>query len=233
MNIGLFSGISAVRVAEERLDAIATNLANVDTPGFKRRASRTFSVDLGDPHHDNKQVQHAQRIDFEQGNLERTGNPLDFALMGPGFFVVEAGDGEAYTRRGDFRTDEDGNVVTPEGYPIAWERGRGQIDPVGLPITVDEAGIVRQGQTQVGQLKLVDFPATDQLTLDAEGFYRASPALQRNRSEAAVHQFSRERSNVSAVDELVALIQTQRSFESANRLMQTLNESYERLNREI
>ena len=232
VNVGLYSGISAVRASERRLEAIASNLANVDTPGYKRRATRNFSIELGDARRSRKQVVSAQRIDFSQGNLERTGNPLDLALMGPGFFAVEGKSGEIYTRRGELLSDANGTLTTQEGYPVAWTRGPGRIDPVGLPLTVDEAGVMRQGAVDVGQLKLVDFPALDQLRLDSEGYFRAPVSLDRTEATAEVHQFARERSNVSSVDELVALISTQRSFESATRLMQMLDDSYKRLNRD-
>ena len=232
MNVGIYSGISAVRASERRLEAIASNLANIDTPGFKRRAVQNFSVELGDQERSRKQVKTAQRIDFSQGLIERTGNPLDLALLGQGFFAVEGPQGEMYTRRGSLASDAAGNLTTQEGYPVAWQRGRGRLDPVGLPVTVDSSGVLRQGPNEIGQLKLVDFPALDRLREDSEGYFRAPANLDRAASTAEVHQYAQERSNVSGVEELVALISTQRSFESATRLMQMLDESYQRLNRD-
>ncbi|MFT5048709.1 MAG: flagellar basal-body rod protein FlgF [Chlamydiales bacterium] len=229
MNLGLYSGVSSVRANERRMEVIASNLANIDTPAFKRRSLRSFSVALGNAKGGPQQVATAQRTDFSQGPLERTGNPLDLALLGDGFFAIEGDEGEVYTRRGTFLTDEAGGLVTDEGRPVAWRGARGAIDPVGLPVTIDASGTVHQGSETLGQIKIVNFVNPEQLQPGSDGNYHAPPQLDRGASDAEVHQFTQERSNVSSITELVALISTQRSFESATKLMQMLDESYRQL----
>jgi len=229
MNLGLYSGVSAVRANERRMEVIASNLANIDTPAFKRRSLRSFSVALGKEANAQQQVATAQRTDFSQGVLEPTGNPLDLALLGEGFFAIDSPDGEVYSRRGSFLTDESGSLITDDGFPVAWRGARGRIDPVGVPITIDTSGNVRQGPQTLGQLKIVGFDDPERLQPGSDGYYHARPQLQRHASAAEVHQFTRERSNVSSISELVALISTQRSFESATKLMQMLDESYRQL----
>jgi flagellar basal body rod protein FlgG len=230
VSTGLYSSVAALQAGERRLEAITTNLANVSTPAFKRRASgaSAFVVDPRDPQH--VQVETHERVDFRQGVLERTGNALDLALMGEGFFVAEGARGEVYTRNGSLRLDPRGVLQTAEGRPLVWSRPGGPIDPLGEPVRIDEQGNVFQGSEQVGQLKLVAFESAEQLEVDGQGYYHARPGIEPVPADAEMHQFALEGSNVSAVDELVALISVQRSFQSASQLMRLIDETYQRLN---
>src|SRR5262245_45612416 len=106
MDSGLYSGVAAMRASERQLDAIAANLANIDSPAYKRQNAVThqFTVGAGERKHDAIVTQ--SQVDFSQGELSRTGNALDLALEGEGFFVVETPAGEAFTRNGSFNVDE-------------------------------------------------------------------------------------------------------------------------------
>ena len=96
-------------------------------------------------------------------------------------------------------------------------------------LTVDRSGSVWQGGRPVGQLKLVDFSAREALTQTREGYFQASAALARIPADVEVHQGALEGSNVNAVDEMVAMIQTQRAFQRSARVVELVSKSYERL----
>jgi flagellar basal body rod protein FlgG len=229
MNTGLFSGVSALRASESRLEAITSNLANVSTPAYKRRTSVTHAFVVAGADGRQRDFEARTRIDFSQGPLQRTGNPLDVALLGDGFFAVDGPQGEIYTRAGSFRLDAEGNLLTPESFPVSWETRGGALDPIGDTVRIDEAGTVFQGEVEVGQLKIVAFEAIDKLQPVHAGYYEAPANIRRTPADTEVHQYALEGANTSAVDELVSLITVQRAFESAANLLRTIDQSYRRL----
>lgn len=231
MDIGLYRGLSAINVAERRMEAITTNLANARTAGFKRHAGAHHGFQVGRPSATPEfGIDSSQRVDFTQGSLERTDAPLDLAIEGEGFFAVESPTGEIYTRDGGFRMTQEGAVVTAEGFPVAWEQRATALDPAGGEIQIDADGNVSQDNQPRGQLKIVAFDALDRLQLTRNGYFSADPALQRRAAEGRVHQGALEGSNVSTVDELVHMITVQRSFEAATNLLTKIDQSYQRLN---
>lgn len=233
MNSGVYSGISAMRSAERRLEAITSNLANASTTAFKTRSTAANAFYIGNAEDQHIEVSTTLKTDFTQGPIERTGNPYDLALQGgdvPDFFVVEGPQGEAYTRDGSFRLDEQGVMQTVDGHMVAWAGPRQQIDPIGEQVTIDPTGTVFQGANRLGQLQVVSFDSFINLQNDGRGYYTADPALTRGERTGEVHQGALERSNVSSVDELIAMITVQRRFESASNLLKKIDESYQRLN---
>jgi len=229
MNRGLYTGVQAMSAAERRLESIATNLANVSVHGYKRRGTTTQSFDSLLRGRLQRQVGTRTRVDHGQGALDATGETYDLALFGSGFFTVETPRGEAYTRGGRFHVDAAGLLQTQDGYPVAWEGPRGTIDPQGPEVRVDPEGQVWQDEAQVGRLRLVDFADPARLEPDRRGYLHAPADLAPAAREGEVRQGHLERSNVSAVDEMVALIATQRSYESAARLMSSIEQGYRRL----
>ena len=148
MDNGLYQAAGAMRSSERRLETIAHNLANVSTRGYKRETS--FAHAIQSTRANVSQVVAGVAPDFTQGPLENTGHPLDLALDGPGFFVVEDAGGRSYTRDGSFRVDDRGTLVTQDGQPVAWKGARGSFRPTGRSATVDATGQVRQGDTVIG-----------------------------------------------------------------------------------
>ncbi len=229
MNLGLYSGVSAGRASERRLEAITANLANLNTPAYKRisTGTRAFVVPGGGP--GEIEIAAHSRTDFSQGDLEPSGSAYHMALMGSGFFAVEGPQGEFYTRNGEFHVNQDGVLITTEGYPVAWERNNAPIDPTGEMVTVDAAGEMRQGNQQIGRLKVVDFASPANLKQLGGGYFEPKRGNSPEASDAVVHQHNLERSNVASIDELVGLISAQRTFESAKNVMQLIDQSYGRL----
>lgn len=228
MDNGLYQAAGAMRSSEHRLDAIAHNLANVSTRGYKRET--TFAHAIRKAGSRETQVAAGIAPDFTQGPLEPTGHPLDLALDGPGFFVVENGGGRSYTRDGSFRLDDRGTLVTQDGDPVAWKGARGSVRPTGLGVSVDPSGAVRQGESVIGQLDIVDVAEPASLVPAAGGRWIAPEGVGEIPAKAAVRQGSVERSNVESMNELVELVNVQRGFESAATMLRSIEQSYSRLN---
>lgn len=230
MDTGLYQGVAAMHSLEKRLDTISANLANLSAHGYKRQTSvtRVFSVGQGDRRHDEIATQHS--TDFTQGEIERTGNMLDFALDGTGFFAIDSKGGRAYTRDGSFHVDQNGTLLTADGQPVAWEGSNGRINPTGEAVSVDASGTVRQGQSSIGRLRIVDFTDASHLDEDSHGYWRAPAGMQEKPSSAAVRQGAVERSNTSSMDELIAMVVAQRRFENSATILRSIDQTYKRLN---
>lgn len=231
VNVGLYRSAVAMSAQQRRLDSISANLANVGTIGFKRGVTASHEVEIDQPRGKVRGVETLAEVDFQQGNLHRTGREEDVGLYGDGFFAVDGPDGEVYTRDGSFHKTEAGVLVSEDGFPVAWEELSGAIDPVGMPLVIDEAGNVRQGIQNIGRLRVVDFPDKSVLTLDRNGFWSAPRDVLPQPSEARVQQYSLEDSNANGVEEMVDMINVQRSFEVVARTFESIDKTYERLTR--
>ena len=218
-----------MNAAERRLDAVTSNLANINASGFKRRGTAMASFDAVLRGQSQRQIGMRQTIDDVQGTLQPTENPYDLALVGQGFFAVEGPRGELYTRDGRFQCDANGVLQTAEGFPLAWAGPRGTVDPAGKPVTVDAEGQVAQGEQKIGRLRVVDFRDHSALEALGGGFFRAPRGLGQATSTAQVRQGQLEQSNVSGVDEMIELIAVQRGFESATKVLTMIDQSYRRL----
>jgi len=229
MNEGLFSAVSAMQTAERQLDAVATNLANLGTVGYKRLGSSTNSFARVLEGAVQEQVTTRTAIDFSQGELRHTGLDTDLALEGAGFFAVETPEGEAYTRDGRFRKDENGTLLTQDGFPVAWDGPRGTIDPSGEPLSVDGEGRLWQDGSEVGALKIAHFADPNLLRPDPYGNWRPPAGAIEAPHEAKGKQGYLESTNVSAIEEMVSMIAIQRRFEASTRAMSLIEQSYRRL----
>jgi flagellar basal-body rod protein FlgF len=231
MNTGLYQGAAAMRASEKRLEVIANNLANVDTPAYKRQGTAAHSFQVPTADGPKKGLRTDLTVDWSQGNLDRTGNAFDAALFGRGFFAVDSPGGEVYTREGHFQVDEQGVLLTSEGYPVAFEEKYGVIDPAGVPVVIGTDGVIAQGQRELGRLRLVDFADRSRLVQNSEGYYEARPGARRQAHAAEVHQGALERSNAVGLEEVVAMVTIQRAFEAASNVMSMIDDSYQRLTR--
>lgn len=197
---------------------LANNVANAATGGYK--SDREFYSLYIAPEADSEPPATMPLIqrrwtDFSQGVLTRTGNPLDVALNGKGFFVVNGPSGPLYTRNGNFHLTRDGRLTTSEGYAVRSRlgtnlmlNGTGEIDIAG-------DGTVMQDGNPAGQLDLADF--TDQAGLVKQGsnYYRAGDASVRpfGLTGTPVEQGQLEGSNAGSAESAVRLISVMRQFE--------------------
>lgn len=207
----------------QEFDIITHNLANVSTVGYKR-ISNAFSRSLDAQQSEldtetmgSLEIQTA--LDFSQGAPTQTDRPLDFALHGKGFFVIETPDGPFYTRNGMFNMNPDGQIVDSDGYTVA-----GQSGPVTIPanvaasqITVTSDGSISANGTIIGKFSIVDFGDDEGKLVPAGGTRFNMPDASVVPTEAAnivVRQGFQESSNVSMVEELVDMIMVTRLYEA-------------------
>ena len=220
-------GLSRQMVLRRQMDVIANNIANMNTHGYKRQHSM-FQEYLMDSGHGGRPlsyvVDYGVARDASAGDLEKTGNRLDLAISGDGFFVVETDAGEMYTRNGRLHIDEEGRLVSSSGDPLLDVDGRElTITELDAEITVTGDGTVNGRLGRIGQLDIVTFEDTRSLTTVAAGLLRTDlpPIPAEN---AKVTQGMLESSNVEPILEITNLIEVQRSYQSTQRLLDTENE---------
>lgn len=166
---------------------------------------------------------------FRQGPLRETGNPLDLALEGPGFFAVETPAGVRYTRAGSFRLDAEGYLSDPAGHRVLGVDGPIQVGQEG-PVAVGQDGAIFVAGALVGELLLVDF-ADPNAELRKEGANLFAP---QEEAEALAPEGTRvaqgmlEGSAVNVVEGLVRLIELQRAYESSQRVVRSYDETLDR-----
>jgi len=210
--------------AREQLDVVTNNLANVNTPGFKRVLMEEFSQHIPKNRGDSYNLlifPRFKRTDvvLEQGALRETGNPLDVALKGRGFFAVKTKAGEVFTRNGHFFVGADGTLVDANGNPVLDISDREIVLSGKSKVTITEDGVVYDGDKKVGVLKIVDFSSVKPL---GNSYYAGNG--QPMATDAAVLQGYLEDSNVNPVKEMVNLIEAQRRFEIYGNLIRGLDQ---------
>ncbi len=214
-----------------QLEATANNIANVNTPAFKgeRLMFREYLVDT--PSSDTRFAQPISFVqdigvlrDTEEGPMTKTDNPLDLAISGDGYFVVETPDGPRYTRNGHFRLDEAGMIVNTDGYPLMQAEGEPLIiAPNEREINVTADGAVATENGPLGKIRVVRFENEQQLRKVAGGLYDAMDAPE-DVDEPHVLQGMVEESNVVAVKELTNMISILRQYEGVQKLIDNENE---------
>ncbi|MEI7834927.1 MAG: flagellar hook basal-body protein [Planctomycetota bacterium] len=226
----------------ENYRTIANNLANSSTPGFKRTQSvflRELTGRMGQPVAADVvsgTVKEQGVIDLTPGAMTFTGRPLDVAVGGTGFFVVETPKGELYTRNGTFGLNDQRQLVDGAGRTVAGDGG-----PIVLPPQASEASVQISGDgtltakgQAIGKLKVVTFQDAQSLRPVGEGCFAsvgAAPPIPA--TDSKITQGFREASNVSAVEELVGLISVTRLYEANFRTLKTLDDRLATLNRVV
>lgn len=211
-------------MAEQRLDVVARNVANLSTPGYKRRIGFADALAAGAASAtsvDSATI--AVRYDHAQGQLSQTGNPLDLALSGEGLFRVRAGEATLYTRQGQFRRDADGLLVTPQGYVLQQVGGGDVVVDATMPV-VRPDGTVVDGDRPVARIAIERATDTTALTAVGESFFSAAPDVMTDAEGTMVRQGMTEGSNVSLGDEMTQSMMAVRQAESGARLIQLYDE---------
>jgi flagellar basal body rod protein FlgG len=212
------SAASGLRARMESLDLLANNVANASTGGYK--ADREFyslyvapeAQDGGSP--STMPVIERPWIDLSQGLLQPTGNSLDVALNGKGFFSVQGPNGPLYTRNGGFHLAADGKLVTAEGYSVRNAAGGALTAQSSLPIYISSDGTLRQDGQAIGQLDVADFTSTAGLAKHGSNYFQADPLERPNTPSAtSVEQGKLEGSNTGTAESAVRLVSIMRQFE--------------------
>jgi flagellar basal-body rod protein FlgG len=228
MNNGIFGSISAGLQAERRLEVLTHNLANVNTPGYKKDLV-SFEAVLGSTGSTGTPegvvpsapvYKEKYSVDFSAGQVKLTGNTLDLALDGDGFFVVNTPDGKAYTRQGNFHLDRTGKLLTADGFEVMGQGG--PITIKGSSVTFDSQGKIFVEGQETGSLQVVDFPRPYDLRKKGNGLLMPNdPALTSSPAvKTVVRQSHLESSNVNTIEEMTRMITITRSSETYEKVIQ-------------
>lgn len=214
------SAASGLRARLESLEMLANNIANESTGGYK--ADREFyslytapEAAASNPLADTAPIIERPWTDFSQGQLRSTGNSLDFALSGKGFFGVKGPAGTLYTRDGSFQLSAAGVLVTAQGHPVRSAGGGSLILNSTSAVEASPDGTLRQDGQVAGQLEIVDFPQPAALSKQGRNYFQLNDFNVKPAPAAAteVAQGKVENSNVSSAETAVRLISVMRSFE--------------------
>jgi flagellar basal-body rod protein FlgG len=205
------------------LDSISNNLSNIHTTGYKG-ARLNFQEMLKDKALSGVQPVSSQ-ISHLQGHLETTGNVLDLAVEGAGFFALKLPGGKTgYTRDGNFSLDGSGKIVNADGIPLVWSGTTIPEDAEGIKVLTDGSVMMKSGSewTELGKISLTTFPNASGLTTDGGNIFMESDVSGKARVGAAatdgfglIHGYSLERSNINLSNEFARMVRTQRAFETA------------------
>jgi flagellar basal-body rod protein FlgF len=237
MENALLVGLSRQVVLSRELDAVANNIANMNTAGYKSDGT-LFQEYLMPLARDNEFAAADSKISFvldratwhdmSPGSLQRTGNPLDLAVDSNNFFVVQTAAGERYTRNGAFQINSTGELVTSEGDRVVGEAGPIQFQPTDHNIEIAADGTIRVQEgskntvdTSRGKLRLVTFQNPTQLVKDGSTRFLAPPNLQPQPATLPhVTQGAVEKSNVNGVIEMTRMIEITRTYTQVANLLQ-------------
>ena len=260
MSSGLYYAVSGFRCQEKQLEMISNNLANAGTAGFKedkpsfkgiypainvvapmetpedqRRLMLLTKMNMSYP------ALSLVETDHSPGQIKHTGNQLDMALEGRGFFVVDTPRGELYTRVGSFALNEKKELVTLEGYPVK-KKTKDNAPPEDERIKIEgtEVAVDREGRITVDgnpgdTLRVVDFEDYSGLHKVGDNLFEHTGGKENElKAEGcAVNQRHTESSNVSIVPEMIKLITVSRICESYQKAIQTLDELDARATRDV
>jgi flagellar basal body rod protein FlgG len=239
---GLYNCAAATDGLEAWSNAIARNISASGSPGFKKELVSFDGIPFGTMVFSstaNRSIEQATMapkarggVDFEPGENNRTGDPLEFAIEGNGFFRLQRPDGEyVYTRDGQFHISPQGQLMSKQGFVLMSDSGPVQLLIDGGPFAIDAEGRVKQGDQEIGTISLYDFRDRHALHRTIGGFMvdpnrpqTADPA-----EEARVHQGSLERSNVAPLREMADLVTVTNSMQANHKVIQSLDGVMERL----
>ena len=235
MQNALLIGLSRQTILERQLDVVANNIANVNTAGYKADSSLFEEYLMPGAHEDNfvgrdRRLSYVQDRgtyrDFSQGPAEETKNPLDVAIDGSAFLVVQTPAGERYTRDGGLMLNNQGQLVTAAGNPVLGTGGPIILQQSDHDINITPDGTITvvegSGRTNSirGKLRLVSFPDAQKLLKEGRNLYAAGEGSAQPDTKSAVRQGYIEKSNVNGVAEMSRMIEVTRAYTQISTMLQ-------------
>jgi len=226
MDSGYYAASAGLAAQEQALELVAHNLANLSTTGYRGQQTTFRSLLAGNagvslnPLNvavNNFGVLSGSRLDLTSGSFTATGNPLNAAVAGTGFFSVRSAQGVLYTRDGSFHVTGTGQLVTSDGNAVLGQQG-----PITLPngsVAISSDGTISVDGNVVDKLNLAEFPPGTNLTAIGNATYSAPADAAVPAVESTVRQGMLEGSNVDAIEGVVQLITVQRNTELLSRAM--------------
>lgn len=223
-------GLSRQMSLRRELEVVANNIANINTTGFKGDTAVFEEFVMPRARHDGFPGSHSKLSyvhdratwhDLTQGPLRQTGNPLDVAIDGKDFFVVQTPQGERYTRNGSFQINQAGELVTTEGYRVMGENGAIQFQTEDKDITFNRDGTIGTPDGTRGKLRLVSFENAQSLQKDGFSSFSAPNGVVPQPAQLPhVIQGSIEQSNVKGIVEMTRMIEVSRTYTQVASLLQ-------------
>ena len=235
MDSGYYAACAGLKTQTQALDLIANNLANLGSVGYRAQQTQFQSIlaaanpgllDALNRAINNFNVIGGTRLDFSNGNLQTTGNALDLAVEGSGFFAVQTRAGVRYTRNGSFQQSSDGRLVTAQGDPVLGEQG-----PIVLPageISISADGTLSVAGALAGKLRIVDVRGADLVPV-GNSYYLATKGQVRPANDTVVRQGALESANLDATAEIANLITVQRHAEMLARALSSFHSDFNRV----
>ncbi len=237
---GIYTAAAGMLTTNTAIDTLANNLANVNTVGFKanRLSYQTFPEMMLNKVENNEKTAigslvngsqiYGSYVNFAPGGIQQTGNPLDLAIHGNGFFHVKTADGTSlYTRAGNFTMDSNGYLVTPGGEFVQGQSGNIQLNMADGPFTISENGTISAKGQNVNQIGLVEFQDKQTLQKLSDNLYQATSAsvVSTDPPKSVIQQGALEQSNVNPISELVNNIQGMRLYEALQKNIHMHNDA--------
>lgn len=210
---------SGLRSRMESLDLLANNMANASTGGYKadREFYSLYTAPEAQDSDSSATMPLVQQpwLDLSQGPITNTGNSLDVALSGRGFFSVAGPNGTLYTRNGGFHLSSAGQLTTADGYAVQSVSGKPVTAQSSLPIDISRTGTLSQAGQPIGQLQIADFTSTPGVVKQGGNYFRAADPTVQPSSPAGttVEQGKLETSNTGTAESAVRLVSIMRQFE--------------------
>lgn len=238
MSGGIYISAAGALNHQKKLEILTNNIANVNTTGFKEdrttfriydpessAADQRDSLNVGKPKRFLPLPSGTQPV-FSQGAMHQTGNPLDLAIEGEGFFSIQTPDGIRYTKNGSFNLDKEGVLVTSDGFPVLGDGGEIKIDEDDKIFTVDDEGSISVNETQIGRLKIVDFPRPYALVKIGNTLFAAKDKSLKEitAKRFQVQQGYLELSNVDVIKSMTEMIETFRGYESYQKVIKSIDD---------
>jgi flagellar basal-body rod protein FlgF len=233
---GYYAAFTGLLARTEALDSVASNLSNANTNGF--RAEREyFRSAIAGPDAQNSQLNRTvndfgliggNRLDLGQGALAPTGNPLDVAIQGEGFFAIQAKQGIRYTRNGQFQRTSDGTLITGEGEPVLNAQNRPLQIPTGSTM-IGSDGVISVDGAAVGKIGVFTFPSAASITAEGASRYVPVDGATARVTEAALHEGSLESSNQDVIQGTLQLVLVQRQAEMMQKALSMFHGEFDKI----
>lgn len=230
---GFYAACAGLRAKTQTLEMVANNVANLNSTGYRAHQATFRSLLAGSGRVDRNPLNRAvndfgvlggSRLDLSAGSTQQTGNPLDLAIEGDGYFAVQGRNETVYTRNGNFHLSSTGQLLSSEGDPVLGEQGPILV-PSG-PVAVGPDGTLSVDGAIAGKLRVVWFAPGADLSSAGSSYYSAHNDSPTAASGTSVRQGMLEASNVSPIAAVVSLITVQRQAEMLQRALSTFHSEF-------
>jgi flagellar basal-body rod protein FlgF len=231
MESSLLIALSRQTTLRREMASVANNIANMNTQAYKGEKmmfadhmvrSKSENSILGDKLSFVRDI--AQYRDLSEGTMQETGNPLDVAIHGDGYFTVQTPEGNRYTRNGHFQLNNEGIIVNTDGHPVLTDNGdKVQTTPGNSRLEISRNGVITTDAGAVGKLALVEFKNPQELDKVSNTLFTSKESGTQVASPHVI-QGTLEGSNVQPIIEMTRMIDVQRAYENAKKLVDSEDE---------